>query len=183
MFEFFAKRQGVDLSKAKVVNTATPGLVSYAVADRADAVQIWEPGYTLMLAKKPTIRTLDMGIEKTWKEFAGTGNIPYLGVAAHADWADANPAAVTKLYKAYKEAAEWVQKNPEEAAPILTKGASADELKAVADMIRKNDRLAMKLMPAGDIKREIEAVYKAGVEINYFPKLPSSTTIYDKAMQ
>src|SRR5689334_9494928 len=59
MAEFFLKKQGVDLSKLKVVNTAPPGLISYAVADRADAVQIWEPAYTLMLAKKPSIRTLD----------------------------------------------------------------------------------------------------------------------------
>src|SRR4029079_1100288 len=32
MFEFFAKRQGVDVPKFKVVNTAPPGLVSYAIA-------------------------------------------------------------------------------------------------------------------------------------------------------
>ena len=60
MFEFFAKRLGVDVSKFKVVNTATPGLVSYAIADRADAVQLWEPAYTILKAKKPDIRTLDL---------------------------------------------------------------------------------------------------------------------------
>ena len=53
MFEFFAKRLGVDVSKFQVVNTAPPGLMSYALADRADAVQIWEPTYTLLVAKKP----------------------------------------------------------------------------------------------------------------------------------
>src|SRR4029077_14361805 len=36
MFQFFAKQQGVDVSKIQVVNTATPGLVGYALADRAD---------------------------------------------------------------------------------------------------------------------------------------------------
>jgi ABC-type nitrate/sulfonate/bicarbonate transport system substrate-binding protein len=40
MYDFFAKKRGVDISKIKVVNTAPPGLISYAVADRADAVQI-----------------------------------------------------------------------------------------------------------------------------------------------
>ena len=35
MFEFFAKQQGVDISKFQVVNTAPPGLMSYAIADRA----------------------------------------------------------------------------------------------------------------------------------------------------
>ena len=62
MFEFFAKRLGVDVSKFQVVNTAPPGLMSYALADRADAVQIWEPTYTLLIAKKPTVRQLDIGI-------------------------------------------------------------------------------------------------------------------------
>src|SRR5262249_15646313 len=56
MFEFFAKRSGVDLSRIEVVNTATPGLVGYAMADRADAIQIWEPAYTLLKSKKPDIR-------------------------------------------------------------------------------------------------------------------------------
>src|SRR5689334_10090644 len=53
MSEFLEKAAGVDIAQMKVVNTATPGLVGYAIADRADAIQIWEPAYTLMLAKKP----------------------------------------------------------------------------------------------------------------------------------
>jgi NitT/TauT family transport system substrate-binding protein len=182
MYEFFAKKQGVDLSKVKVVNTAPPGLISYAIADRADAVQIWEPAYTLMLTKKPSIRTIDLQIAKTWKEFGGN-TIPYLGVGAHADWADANPGAVQKLYTAYKQAAEWVQKNPDEAAPLLAKGAPPEELKAVAAMIRSNERLGMKFLAAGDVKKDIEAVYKAGVEINYLPKMPSMDSVYDKPLK
>src|SRR5436305_3244400 len=101
MFEFFAKKLGVDVAKIQVVNTATPGLVGYALADRADAVQIWEPAYTLLLAKKPSIRTLDSGIERTWKAFARGNRIPYLGVGAHADWVEQNPALVGRLYATY----------------------------------------------------------------------------------
>ncbi len=183
MSEFFEKRQGVDVGKIKVINTAPPGLISYAIADRADAVQIWEPAYTLMLTKKPSIRTLDLGIEKTWKAFAGGGSIPYLGVGAHAEWADANPVTVQKLYTIYKQAAEWVQKNPDEAAPLLAKGAPPAELQAVAAMIRSNERLAMKVAGASDIRKEIEAVYKAGMEINYLPSMPSGASIYDKPLR
>src|SRR5216684_2208029 len=83
MSEFFEKRQGVDLSKIKVVNTAPPGLIRYAIADRAEAIQIWEPAYTLMITKKPSIRAIDLNIAKTWKDFAGGGTILYLGVGAH----------------------------------------------------------------------------------------------------
>src|SRR5262249_58857240 len=83
MFEFFAKRSGVDLSRIEVVNTATPGLVGYAMADRADAIQIWEPAYTLLKSKKPDIRDLDLRTSATWTAFGGGSVIPYLGVAAH----------------------------------------------------------------------------------------------------
>src|SRR6266849_9472415 len=168
MFEFFAKKLGVDVSKIQVVNTATPGLVGYALADRADAVQIWEPAYTLLKAKKPDIRTLDTGINKTWKSFAGGARIPYLGVGAHADWADKNPALVAKLYATYRAAADWIVKNPDEAAPLVVPGATPDDLKATASLIRSNERLAMSLAPANEVRNEIEAVYRAGIEVGYF---------------
>ena len=67
------------------MNTATPGLVGYALADRASAVQLWEPAYTTLHAKLPTARLLDLKIKESWKEFVGGTNIPYLGVAAHLD--------------------------------------------------------------------------------------------------
>ncbi len=182
MYEFFAKKQGVDISKIKVVNTAPPGLISYAIADRADAIQLWEPAYTLMLAKKPSIRTIDLNIQKTWKSFGG-GTIPYLGVGAHSEWADANPATVQKLFTIYKQAAEWVSKNPDEAAPLLAKGAPPEELKGVAAMIRSNERLGMSFKSAHEIRKDIEAVYRAGMEINYLPKMPSGDSIYDKPLK
>src|SRR5512136_674733 len=62
MFEFFAKKLGMDKSKMQVVNTAPPGLVGYALADRADAIQLWEPAYTLLKAKKPNIRMVDTDV-------------------------------------------------------------------------------------------------------------------------
>src|ERR1700688_3756350 len=118
MFEFFAKQLGVDKSKIQVVNTAPPGLVGYALADRADAIQLWEPAYTLLKAKKPDVRILDTNMSKTWKSFAGGERIPYLGLAAHDDWIEANQALIPKLYATYKEAGEYITKNPEESAKL-----------------------------------------------------------------
>jgi NitT/TauT family transport system substrate-binding protein len=180
MFEFFAKKLGVDVSKIQVVNTATPGLVGYALANRADAIQLWEPAYTLLVSKKPDIRTLDIDIEKTWKAFAGGSRIPYLGVGAHADWADKNPALVGKLYATYKAAAEWILKNPDEAAPLVAPGATADDVKAMASLIRSNQRLAISLVGANEVRKEIEAVYKAGIDVGYFPAMPSADSVYAK---
>ncbi len=60
MFDWFARQLGADPAKFSVVNTATPGLVGYALADRASAIQLWEPAYTTLLAKKPGIKTIDL---------------------------------------------------------------------------------------------------------------------------
>ena len=86
MFDWFARQQGVDLSKVSVVNTATPGLIGYALADRAAAIQLWEPAYTTLMSKKPGMRKLDLEIGKYWQAFAKSRSIPYLGVAAHVSW-------------------------------------------------------------------------------------------------
>jgi ABC-type nitrate/sulfonate/bicarbonate transport system substrate-binding protein len=184
MFEFFAKRQGVDVAKFQVVNTAPPGLMSYAIADRADAIQMWEPAYTLLNAKKPSVRTIDMGIAKTWKAFAAASpRIPYLGIAAHADWADQNPELVKKLYATYKAAADWAQKNPDAAAPLMFPKGTPDDQKAIASLIRANERLGISFAGANEIRKEIEGVYKAGIDVGYFDKMPSAASIYDKPVR
>ncbi len=123
------------------------------------------------MSKKPSIRTLDLGIEKTWKAFAGGSRIPYLGVGAHADWADAESGSWSpKLYATYKAAAEWiVEESRTRPRRWSRQGARPTTLKAMAALIRANERLAMSLAPAGEVRKEIEAVYKAGIDVGYFP--------------
>jgi NitT/TauT family transport system substrate-binding protein len=183
MSEFFAKQQGVDISKIQVINTAPPGLVGYALADRADAIQLWEPAYTLLKAKKPDIRMLDTSMGKTWKTFAGGERIPYLGVAAHSDWIEANAALIPKLYATYKEAGEFIAKNPDEAATLIAPKSKPEDRAALVSLIKSNDRLGMSVVPAGDVAKQIDAVYKAGVDVGYFRALPSNDTIYAKPMK
>jgi NitT/TauT family transport system substrate-binding protein len=183
MFDFFAKKLGTDVSKIKVVNTAPPGLVGYAVADRADAVQLWEPAYTLLKAKKAGVRLLDLGMDKTWASFAGGGRIPYLGIAAHADWIEQNQALIPKLYATYKAAGEFIATHPDEAAALIAPKSTPADRAALVSLIKANERLGMNVMPAGELTKQIDAVYKAGVDVGYFKKLPSNDTIYDKPMK
>lgn len=183
MFEFFAKKLGVDVSKIEVVNTAPPGLVGYALADRAAAVQLWEPAYTLLKSKKPSIRLLDTGAEKTWKSFAGDTRIPYLGVAAHTDWIEQNQALIPKLYATYKAAGEFIVKNPEEAVGLIAPKSTPEDRAALVTLIKANDRLGMNVAAAADLRKQIEAVYKAGIDVGYFKSLPSSDTVYEKSMK
>jgi len=183
MFDWFARQLGADPSKFSVVNTATPGLVGYALADRAAAVQLWEPAYTTLLAKKPDIRTIDLQIAKNWQKATGSKNIPYLGVAAHTDWAEQHKDLIPKLYAAYKEAGEWTAAHPDEAAKlIMTKGTDEDR-KAIAQLIRANDRLGMNIRGAAEVAKEIHSVYDAGKSISFLPSDPSAATIYSGPMQ
>jgi NitT/TauT family transport system substrate-binding protein len=183
MSEFFAKQQGVDTSKVEVVNTATPGLVGYAIADRADAVQLWEPAYTLLKSKKPGVRMLDYKMAETWKKFAGGERIPYLGLAAHTDWIEANPTLVQKLYTTYKQAGEFIAKNPEEAAALIAPKSTPEDRAALVDLIKSNDRLGMAVVGANEVSKQIEAVYKAGMDVGYLKTQPSNDTIYNKPLK
>jgi NitT/TauT family transport system substrate-binding protein len=155
-----------------------PGLIGYAVADRAAAVQIWEPAYTTLLSKKSDMRTIDIGIAESWKKFTGSRNIPYLGVAAHIDWVEKNPKLVAKLYAAYKEASEWVTAHPEDASKLIAPKGTPDDQKAIAELIRANDRLGMNVQWASDVAKEISSVYAAGRSIAFLPADPAASTIY-----
>jgi NitT/TauT family transport system substrate-binding protein len=183
MSSFFAKQQGVDMAKVKVVNTATPGLVGYALADRADAVQLWEPAYTLLKTKKPDIRMLDTSMSKTWRSFAGGERIPYLGLAAHDDWIEANQALVPKLYATYKEAGDYIAKHPEESAKLIAPKSTPEDQAALVSLIKANDRLGMSVVGANEVRKQIEAVYKAGIDVGYLKTQPSANTIYAKPLK
>jgi ABC-type nitrate/sulfonate/bicarbonate transport system substrate-binding protein len=183
MFDWFARQLGADTAKFSVVNTATPGLVGYALADRATAVQLWEPAYTTLHSKKPEIRMIDLKIEESWKKATGSKNIPYLGVAAHIDWAEKNRNLVPKLYAAYKEAGDWTAAHPDEAAKLIMAKGTDDDRKAIAELIRANDRLGMNIRTAAEVGKEIKSVYEAGKSIAFLPSDPSSATIYDGPMK
>jgi len=174
MANWFASRLGVDTSKISVVNTAPAGLIGYAMADRAEGIQIWEPALTTLMARKPSTRILDLQIGPQWQKFAGSTNVPYLGLAAHDDWIKANPQLPGRLYAAYDEAAKWLQANPDGVQPK----AAPEALKAIGELLRNNERLGLNMKWASETRNEIEQVYKAGLSIKYLPQMPSAGSIY-----
>jgi ABC-type nitrate/sulfonate/bicarbonate transport system substrate-binding protein len=183
MFAWLAKQQGVDPDSFQVVNTATPGLVGYALADRADAVQLWEPAYSLVTAERPAIHTLNLNIAKVWRAFAGGSTLPYLGVAAHQEWIDQHRKLIPALYRTYQGAAEWVMANPAAAAPLVAAVKDDAERKAIIALIRNSSRLALNLQPAGKISKEIEATYRAGLDVGLFKQMPPASSIYTGGME
>ena len=178
IFRWLAGRQGVDTSKIDVVNTAPPGLVGFLMADRADAVQLWEPAFSVVSHRVDDLHVLDMKVEEQWKAFSDTTRIPYLGVAAHRDWIEENEALIPGIRKAYEEAAAWVLANPDKAAELIAATIKGGDAKVIADLIKQNDRLALGVNAAGDLKKEIHAVYRAGVDLGYLKEAPGDSSIY-----
>ena len=90
---------------------------------------------------------------------------------------------VAKLYATYKEAAEFIAKHPEEAAALIAPKSTPEDRAALVSLIKANDRLGMSVVPAGEVTKQIEAVYKAGVDVGYFKSPPSNDTIYVRPMK
>ena len=86
--------------------------------------------------------------------------------------------AVPKLYAAYKAAAEWIVAHPDEAAKLISPKGSPEDQKAVADLIKSNERLGMNVRWASDVRKEIEAVYAAGKSIGFLGADPAKTSVY-----
>ncbi|MEA2885126.1 MAG: NitT/TauT family transport system substrate-binding protein, partial [Bradyrhizobium sp.] len=93
-------------------------------------------------------------------------------------WAEKNARLIPKLYAAYKEAAEWVAAHPDEAAKLIMPKGTPDDQKAIAELIRANDRLGMNVQWASDVAKEINSVYAAGKSIAFLPADPAASTIW-----
>jgi NitT/TauT family transport system substrate-binding protein len=177
MFEWFAGRAELDLREVDLINQTTAGLSTMALIGRADAVELWEPAYSSLVATKPDIRTLDIGIGR-WERHFGTAQIPYLGLAAHAGWARENPGAVAKLYEIYAAAAAWTTANPEAAAKIIAKATPRGKAASLTTLIEDQERLRLNVAPAAELASGIEAVFEAGRETGYLADTPPKTLVY-----
>jgi len=72
--------------------------------------------------------------------------------------------------------------NPAAAAPLVAPVRDDADRKAIDAMIRDNSRLAMNLVPAGRIRSEIQAAYRAGMVAGLLRTMPDPATIYSGEM-
>jgi hypothetical protein len=66
---------------------------------------------------------------------------------------------------------------------MITPKSTPQDRAALVSLIKANDRLGMNVVPAGEVAKQIDAVYKAGVDVGYFKSPPSTDTIYVKSMK
>jgi ABC-type nitrate/sulfonate/bicarbonate transport system substrate-binding protein len=177
MFRYFAKLAGLDMSTVHPRGTTVPGLVPMALAGRTDAVELWEPAYSILIHDSNKFRAIDL-VGK-WKKATGSSLIPYLGVAAHESWVKKNGKLIPKLYKTYQAAADFIKKHPAEAAKIIGKETRiAPEI--LAGLI-KSDRLGLNVYWAGAHRKAAQKVFEAGMNTGYLKKMPPASVLYEPA--
>lgn len=177
MFEWFAQKAGLDLDSVDTQNQTTSGLSTMAKTGRTDATELWEPAYSTLTHDDDSLSTVNLDYG-AWKGEFGTDQIPYLGVAATSAWASKHPDEVQKLYDIYKDAADWVTKNPADAAEIIAKDIPGGNADVIEDLINNNDRLGLDVQPASAVASGIKSVFKAGQQTGYLTKEPPASVIY-----
>lgn len=113
------KYYGFDIEReAKIISAPNPGAsVTFLLAGRADAALSWEPGVSAALLRTPALRVLlDTRIEYRTR----TGRELYQVVlAARRATVQRDAPLLRRVIAAYRDAAEFIQTQPERAAKIV----------------------------------------------------------------
>jgi NitT/TauT family transport system substrate-binding protein len=175
IFRYLAKLAGLDLSKVDVTNTSQTALITTMVAGRTDAVQLWEPAYSV-LAADGNYKALDfVGM---WQEKTKQQYMPYQGIAAHKSWIDANPQLIPRMYATYAQAVDFIMSQPAEAARIIS-AASKIDVKVLEDLIQAN-RPGFKMYWGGEQRAAGKAMFQAAIDIGFMKDMPPDDVFFDR---
>ncbi|MEH2472142.1 NitT/TauT family transport system substrate-binding protein [Nitrobacteraceae bacterium AZCC 2161] len=175
IFRVLAKLAGLDLSKVEVTNTSQTALVPTMIAGRTDAVQLWEPAYSV-LAATGNYKALDF--VQMWREKLNEEYMPYQGIAAHKSWIDANPQLIPRLYATYEQTLDFITSHPGEAAKIIS-DTSKIHVDVLEGLIRAN-RPAFRLYWGGEQRGAGQAMFKAAIDIGFMKDMPPDDIFFDK---
>ena len=174
IFRYLAKLGGLDVSSVQLRNSDSSGLIPMAKAGRADAVQLWEPAFSLLTHGSNNFRSID--IMSKWEDATGLKTIPYLGISAHQSWVDANRAVIPKLFQTYKAAGEFIEKNPARAAEIIGKAASIPA--PVIEELITSGRLRLNIYWGAEERAAATEIFKAAMNVGYLKKMPDESVLY-----
>jgi len=175
MFRYLARLGGLDMNTVQLRNADSSALVPTARAKRSDAVQLWEPAYTILSHGNHDFRHID--VMSQWKEKTNENAFPYLGISAHESWAEQNKALIPKLYATYQKAAEFIKAHPKEASALIAKSLKVST--PVIEDLLSSDRLRLNLYWASENKRAADEVFKAAITEGYLKNKPTDGILYD----
>jgi NitT/TauT family transport system substrate-binding protein len=175
MFRYLAKLSGLDMAQVQLRNSDSSGLVPIAKSGRTDAVQLWEPSYSILVHGNSDFRSID--VMSKWQQVTGLSALPYLGISAQRAWVEKNKPLIPKLYAAYQMAASFIKSNPQQAAAIISKDLNIPE--PVTRELISSDRLQLNVYWASANKKAAQEVFKGGQDVGYLNAMPGEEVLYD----
>ena len=177
MGQWFLLKSGVDMSRVRVMSQGSPAMVVSIQAGRVDAVWVSEPTFSVLMngpnADKLTSVAADTAL---WKQLTGLSALPFLGVSAHTGWLAKNRDQAQALYLAYRQAGEWANANPAEAAKAI---AEATKLNARAlEEALRSGRLGLNVQPAVNGKDTVMAALQLALQAKQVEKVPAADTFF-----
>lgn len=171
VLSLYAKHKGIVLGKDATVVQAGPPLVrTQLAADRVDAGMTWEPTATLTMRDNPAYKIIFNG-KQGWREITGKdGWLLALGVRE--DWIAKNGAALPRLVAAFRDAAQFMRGNADEADQILQTAIKLPP-GAFKDMITA-PRVVFDVRPTSDAaaRETLWEVVKVAIGEGYFKDAP-----------
>ena len=177
MGQWFLLKSGVDMSKVRVMSQGSPAMVVAIQANRVDAVWVSEPTYSVLMHGATADKLHSVPADSAlWKQLTGLSPLPFLGVSAHKGWLAKNKDQAQALYMAYKQAGDWANANPADAARAI---AEATKLNAHAlEQALKSGRLGLHVQPAVNGKDTVMAALQLAVQAKQVEKVPAADSFF-----
>jgi ABC-type nitrate/sulfonate/bicarbonate transport system substrate-binding protein len=178
--QIYAKRLGFDLRRDVSIVDATTALAQAQLqANRVDAIMAWEPSATMVLNQMPDAKVVLKG-DEAWKFVTGEPGWNLL-LFVRTDLVKDKPDILPRLIKMYRDFAEFVTNNPDEADAIISSNKYfSKNLPAgtIASAV-KAKRLVLDVKPAWDpaVNAQIWKMLQLGVEEGHIPSLPDKEAV------
>ncbi|WP_413738160.1 ABC transporter substrate-binding protein [Sodalis sp. RH21] len=129
---FLQRQQHVDLSKVDIPSIVASAQSTYLLAKRVDAITVFDPTRIQLEQLAPgRFRYIPIFDTKQWQAETGIDYLPMFLLGLRRSWYQqpGNQELLKKFHAAYREAIDFMVKNPEETAKLL----GEDRLQASPD--------------------------------------------------
>ncbi|MDR3303584.1 MAG: ABC transporter substrate-binding protein [Treponema sp.] len=139
---------------------AAPEMAQSLIAGRVAVALLPEPFATMARAGKSDLREL-CDIQTEWAALTGSANYPITVLVVDADFAAAQPQAITALLTACKSSIEWVVSHADEAGTLTEQFELGLRAPVVRAAIPRSNYV---FIPAQEARNSLENLFKAFLE-------------------
>jgi ABC-type nitrate/sulfonate/bicarbonate transport system substrate-binding protein len=158
---YILKKHGLDMFKdVKRINMRGPDMIPAFSNQNVDAAAIWEPTFSQLQESVEGAHVLGYDTDTEIYEKFGTMTGPDVLIMSRR-FADRQPEKARRLLKAYFEALEWVEANPDETAHVVEKYVKQDPdliARGLKKFVWNSAREQRRIMSDQGIYRQVDFV-------------------------